>query len=242
MAPTLPRRITRYLAASANEEEEYNYATDDLVEGEDISSNDGDHHDEISEGHESSPGANRVQSGDLFTRKRSLFPLATLDGGNKTLTRRAKWADVGSKTNQYKDSMDTRFGGWHLPRPRPQPKVKTIFALGELDKNGKHIAERVTLAKCINDAPVTFSTCEINGRPGPEYVKELEESIGDLAQSHNRRDRELALESVIDHTAKIARSRCNMQLFCRRTVNRETNYLIRPEDDADPAYVVRGFC
>jgi hypothetical protein len=232
MSPTLSREVISYLALPSNEEEQYTHP-DYPIEDSDDNYGNSDNQDD--EGYESSPGP--LEADETLTDKRSLSTPSTIDGGNKTLVRRAAWSDSGSRTTKWQDSMDTRFGPNHIERPQPWPEAKTIFAFGQKDQNGKEVAERATFAKCINDFPNTLSTCEVNGVPGPEFAKSLVGNINDLATSNNRRDRDLAFERVMDDTEEIAESRCNMQQLCRRTLNREINYLRRPEDEADPMYV-----
>jgi hypothetical protein len=243
MAPTLSRGAISYLAPPTNEEDQYTYPDQPHDGSEDTSGNDRDSNNaygkvEDDEGYESSPDV--LKNDHQYTDKRSASTPETLDATNGTLFRRLEWAQAGSRTD-YRNSMDTRYGPDSNSRPQPWPKVKTIFAFGEKDRNGNPKKETVTFAKCISDFPNTLSTCEINGIPGPEYAKSFVDDMSKLATSNNRRDRELAFEKVMDGTRKIAESRCNMQKSCRRTLNREINYLRRPEDEADPMYVTPIF-
>ena len=239
MAPILSRGVASYLAPLTNEEDQYTYPDPSVDGSEDTSGNDRKYHNaydkvEDAEGYESSPNA--LKNDRHLIDKPSASPPETLDETNATLFRRLEWAQVGSRT-EYRDSMDTRFGPNFNPRPQPWPKVKTIFAFGEKDRNGNPKKERVTFAKCINDFPNTLSTCEINGIPGPEYAKSFVNDLNKLATSKNREDRDDAFERVRDGTEEIVESECNMQMDCRRTLNREINYLRRPEGEADPMYV-----
>jgi len=239
MTPTLSRQIISYLAPSSQEEDQYTHPDYSSQEIDNIyNDNKNREDDDVSddEGYESSP--RDLEDDGHLTDMRSLVPRSTIDGASKTLKKRAKWSYTGAKGgSEFPKSMKTRYGLNSIDRPQPWPKKKTTFSFGETDKNGKLIKETATVAKCINDFPVTLSTCEINGQPGSEFSTQLDNSINGFANSTNRRDRDLGLERVTDLLEEIAESRCNIPESCRQTLNRDIAYLRRPEDQADPAYV-----
>jgi len=239
MTPPLSRQIISYLAPSTKEEYQYthpDYSSQEIDNIYNDRDNQEDGDDPADEEYESSPGD--LEDDGHLTNMRSLVPRSTIDGASKTLKKRAKWSYTGYKGGPvWPKSMQTRYGSNFIDRPQPWPKKKTTFSFGDTDKNGKLKKETATIAKCINDFPVTLSTCEINGQPGSEYATHLTDSINGVANSTNRRDRDLGLERVTDYLEEIAESRCDIPKLCRKTVNRQIAYLRRPEDQADPAYV-----
>jgi hypothetical protein len=231
MAPTLSREAISYLAPPTNEEDQYTYPDQPLDGSDDTSGKV-----ENDEGYESSPPAGDLLDDDPFTEKRSLFSAAIKAGANKTLERRADWNTYEKGTYAWRDSLDTPHGANYKERPQPWTEAEMIFALGEKDKNGKPMKERATYARCVKDLSISLRDCEINGEPGSVYADKLVQSFRDVAQSHNQRDRELALERLIDTNEEIGEStECPLPKLCLRTINRETAYLRRPNDKADPA-------